>query len=1326
MQRKFYRARPAARVFSLALGLCAALSLTTGALAQRPDTRGLGLPGQPTPTPAQTPAPQKTGAAVRPTLVLQTGYPAGGATSLTYSPDGRLIATTTFLSSQVKLWEAATGRELRGLAVAGGTGSDFLQAASGVTAVAFSRDGRLVAAGARDNVITVWEVKTGRTTQTLRAQSDSLLAGLGVLALAFSPDGRQLVSFGDALRTWDVASGQVTRETPLEDAAGDDVGTFGGALALSADGSQSARLARSAKGTRRAVKLYELTTGRELRSVNLPDDFPDYGAAVLALTPDGRVLSAALADVAGGQPKLKLYDLSARNGRTLAQVAATAGLFRFSPDGRWLAFAEGGNVRVWETATGTERQPFKVDKPAVFAAQPEVIGAVGFSPDSKALAASVYGGPINVWEVETGRVAQRLEGHSNFAFNVAFSPDGTRLVSGGKTVWDLITGRGQRAAPTSEPFGLVSPDGRLLAALTNADGRVTLYDTNTQRRLFTLAPDQTAPPPTLKTNKAGAAKAPNAVALPPAFSPDGRLLATTYRLENFAPSPEEQQQELKAQQKAAQEALKKAAKNPGAYQQIYQAELAKLNAARAPSLANQIKLWDTQTGREARTITLPGGNGLIPTLIQHVVFSEDGRQLAVVQFNNPAVTVWDVATGAQVRTIGAPPASTSGGVPDVDANDPFGVLGGGALPGFSGAHVSAVAFSADGRLFATGGLERRGGFDPAAIMSQVGALTRNPQARVDPKTIQQQLLKQMQQATTTGTLKLYDAQTGREVRAFDGHTSEVQAVALSRDARLVASAAADNSIKLWDAQTGRELFTLAGHTSQINSLAFSPDARLLASASNDGSTLLWDTQTGRQLATLVSLYDGGEWLVITPDGLFDGSPQAWNQVLWRYDEDTFNVAPIEWFFTEFFAPGLLADLVRGQRPRAAQDFAGKDRRQPKVTVSLMDADAAAPVAARAVKVRLDVREDGPDETHRAGSGARDLRLFRNGSLVRVWRGDVLQGKQAVTLETTLPLVAGENRLTAYAFNRDNVKSRDANLKLTGADALKRAGTAYVLAVGVNEYANTQYNLRYAVADAQEFGTEIERQQEKLGRFDKVLVTTLVNREATKANILAALARLAASAQPEDEVIVFFAGHGTAQQNQFYLLPHDLGYTGSRTQLDATGLRTILAHSISDRELELAFEQVGAGQLLLVLDACNSGQALEAEEKRRGPMNSKGLAQLAYEKGMYILTAAQSFQAAQEAAQLGHGLLTYALVEEGLKQGLADAEPKDGVVLAREWFDYASTRVPAMQLERVRQTRDLSFSSDDARGLDPNGRVAQRPRPFYRRELEAQPLVVAKP
>ena len=57
------------------------------------------------------------------------------------------------------------------------------------------------------------------------------------------------------------------------------------------------------------------------------------------------------------------------------------------------------------------------------------------------------------------------------------------------------------------------------------------------------------------------------------------------------------------------------------------------------------------------------------------------------------------------------------------------------------------------------------------------------------------------------------------------------------------------------------------------------------------------------------------------------------------------------------------------------------------------------------------------------------------------------------------------------------------------------------------------------------------------------------------------------AEPEDTVIIYFAGHGTAQAQRFYLIPHDLGYTGERTKLTEQGLQTILAHSISDVELE---------------------------------------------------------------------------------------------------------------------------------------------------------------
>src|SRR6185503_17542567 len=243
-------------------------------------------------------------------------------------------------------------------------------------------------------------------------------------------------------------------------------------------------------------------------------------------------------------------------------------------------------------------------------------------------------------------------------------------------------------------------------------------------------------------------------------------------------------------------------------------------------------------------------------------------------------------------------------------------------------------------------------------------------------------------------------------------------VVFSRDGRLLASGSSDNSIKIWDVASRRELRTLLGHTANIESVDFSPDARLLASASDDGATFLWDANTGEHLLTLISLDDGGEWMVVTPQGLFDGTPVSWNQILWRYNQETFNVAPIEWFFNEFYHPGLLADIFVGQRPHVAQDVSRKDRRQPTVKLSLPDPANANGVNTRTVKVKLEIADAAADKDHSQGSGARDVRLFRNGSLLKVWHGDVLKGQAAITLEEDITVVAGPNRLTAYAFNRD--------------------------------------------------------------------------------------------------------------------------------------------------------------------------------------------------------------------------------------------------------------------------------------------------------------------
>ncbi len=573
-------------------------------------------------------------------------------------------------------------------------------------------------------------------------------------------------------------------------------------------------------------------------------------------------------------------------------------------------------------------------------------------------------------------------------------------------------------------------------------------------------------------------------------------------------------------------------------------------------------------------------------------------------------------------------------------------------------------------------------------------------------------------------------------------------LAFSPDGKILAAVGL-RDIKLFDASTGRLVKTLRCQIGEFTYAAFSPDGKWLASSGTDDGVRIWDTRLWTEAAALIMARYTNDWLVISPNGLFDGTlPALQRLVAWRFADN--QVAPPELFFNEYYYPGLLGEILKDKAPQPPRELGQVDRRQPRLELRLVSEAQSENRRSfpRNVQLLIKVAEiRGAKEVR--GSGVRDVRLFRNDSLIKLWRGDIQLDEQGTaTLEATIPIVAGKNQLTAYAFNRENIKSADAALMIEGDGSLKRQASAYILTAGVNRYANPDYNLSFAVSDAQAVGQELLRQLTGLGEYGKIEMIPLLDQQMTKSNLLLVLERLTGEntgplpaglpaaltkiepCQPEDAVFIFFAGHGTAAGPRFYLIPYDLGYQGKRTELDEVGLKTILDHSISDQELERAFEKLDAAHILLIIDACNSGQALEAEEKRRGPMNSKGLAQLAYEKGMYILTAAQGYQAALEAEKLGHGLLTQALVEDGLKSAAADTAPKDGKISVREWLSYPTQRVPQLQEETMEGARklgrDIVFAEGEENIKDPAKRSLQRPRVFYRREAESVPFIIAKP
>ncbi|HLJ76345.1 MAG TPA: caspase family protein, partial [Acidobacteriaceae bacterium] len=267
---------------------------------------------------------------------------------------------------------------------------------------------------------------------------------------------------------------------------------------------------------------------------------------------------------------------------------------------------------------------------------------------------------------------------------------------------------------------------------------------------------------------------------------------------------------------------------------------------------------------------------------------------------------------------------------------------------------------------------------------------------------------------------------------------------------------------------------------------------------------------------------------------------------------------------------------------------------------------------------------------------------------------------------------------------------------------------------------------YAEGDASDFASQFSKAQESLQQFREIRRIDLLGANATRANLGAALRLLSGSGQklsgsqkqllsgvtaiqPEDGLFLFYAGHGAALKSHFYLIPED--YDPSFPLSDSR------SRSISDTDLSDMLEGVSAARSFLIIDACNSGQAIDSKTIV-GPTNSTGLAELAYEKGLTILAASKDTEPALEAQQLGggHGFLTYALVEEGMKRGEA---AEDGVLELRPWFTYAVRRVPDLQAAQL-DRRALGIAGKDAAK-----ETRQHPRIFYRREPEKDPFIVAK-
>ena len=763
-------------------------------------------------------------------------------------------------------------------------------------------------------------------------------------------------------------------------------------------------------------------------------------------------------------------------------------------------------------------------------------------------------------------------------------------------------------------------------------------------------------------------------------------------------------------------------------------------------------IWDLQTGAKIRSFA---GD----SMAEAFAIDNGSRLLATADFKGQ-VSLWEIETGRLVHAM-----STGSQPVHAIAFDKSGELlvtvsEGGELTLFNvkdgmplhtwntalkGSDV-AITFSPDGLLIVaenqegTVSLFRTSDGSPAGSVD--GSTCGYTSASVAVSPVAEVI------ASACGNDLRLTSFSGEVLALLPHHRDQITSISFNVTGTRIITGSRDHSAQLWDVERKTAIEKFVGCPSFLHGVSLSPDDKWIAAMGWDGIARLWEVQTQKQVVNLLVPKQTSDWLAVDSYGNFDGTEGAWKIGMVREDR-SLRVRPLESFVKTSFRPGLLSRVLQGEALPSSLDTAVNlsfDHATLGLLVLAEDGPITLPenvwrnmqktesgganiFTGRTFTVQVEV-----SSAKTGNKSIRDVRLFRNGLLVKIWRGEVRLGKDGrAVLVTSVLLPVGQNRLTAYGFDSAGLKIPDTQLSLTIKNDVKPTGILYIVSIGIDKYEWPSLDLKHAVSDARAIAGEIEKIQVGSKQFSKTVVVRLLDSDATRTNILSVLAQLSkkqssapradlpefvpnlSPAQPEDMVIIYFAGHGLGDGERLYLVPHDLG-----EDLPAATIRARIAaiekHSVSDQDLEHAFEDVDAGEFALIVDACNSGRLLESKEDRVGPMNSDGLAQLAFDKGMYVLAASQSMESAIEVDQLGHGLLTYALVQEGLIE--RKAAELDGNVFLRRWLDYAVGEVPTLQSEW-----NKGKNASRAIQVEDDGGLLQHPRVFHRREQEPEPFVI---
>ncbi|CAG7852040.1 Ribosome assembly protein 4 {ECO:0000303/PubMed:16221974} AltName: Full=Notchless protein homolog 1 {ECO:0000250/UniProtKB:Q9VPR4}; AltName: Full=Ribosome biogenesis factor RSA4 {ECO:0000303/PubMed:19737519} [Serendipita indica DSM 11827] len=420
------------------------------------------------------------------------------------------------------------------------------------------------------------------------------------------------------------------------------------------------------------------------------------------------------------------------------------------------------------------------------------VTAIAFSPDGSRIVSGSDDETIRLWDAETGQsLGEPFRGHTNSVTAVAFSPDGSRIVSGSwdNTIrlWNAETGqslgdplRGHTNSVTAVAF---SPDGSRIVSGSD-DKTIRLWNAETGQSL--------GDPLRGHTNSVTAV----------AFSPDGSRIVSgswdnTIRLWNA-----ETGQSLGDPLRGHTNWVTAVAFSPDGSRIV------------SGSWDKTIRLWNAETGQSLGD-PLRGHTDSVTA----VAFSPDGSRIVSGSWDN-TIRLWNAETG---QSLGDP------------------------LRGHTNS-VRAVAFSPDGSRIVSGSWDKTIRLWNAETGQSLGDPLRGHTDSVTAVAFSPDGSR-IVSGSWDNTIRLWNAETGQSLGdPLRGHTNSVRAVAFSPDGSRIVSGSADHTIRLWNAETGQSLGDpLRGHTNWVTAVAFSPDGSRIVSGSDDKTIRLWNAETGQSL-----------------------------------------------------------------------------------------------------------------------------------------------------------------------------------------------------------------------------------------------------------------------------------------------------------------------------------------------------------------------------------------------------------------------------------------------------------------------------------------------